>query len=305
MPAFLVPHKSGAHRVTAIALYRALLTKCRSAPPSLDRSALEAVVKKSFAKNRHVTSKYVLQGAFAGGYEALDHLTASITGDNTSVSHLNSLLYRLPSSLKTTTPPPKPPPPPPTKPAAVVGSTLSLRPRPAFSLPSRRRIPVLVNANKIPILRFTKPQPAILSQYVRSRLVLRQKRLDLKLKLETDMEIAKAEDEWDRILFARGIKEESGNEVDEFGRRQKRTTWTAAIYEALGQTYKAIEDEGVKNKEMAKRMVGIIDREKELAEVERKERQRVKNEERKKRKAERDGIVDKSEVVTSAKSKDH
>jgi len=119
------------------------------------------------------------------------------------------------------------------------------------------------------------------------------------------MEIAKAEDEWDRILFARGIKEESGNEVDVFGRRQKRTTWTAAIYEALGQTYKAIEDEGVKNKEMAKRMVGIIDREKELAEVERKERQRVKNEERKKRKAERDGIVDKSEVVTSAKSKDH
>ncbi|THV87071.1 hypothetical protein D6D29_01004 [Aureobasidium pullulans] len=285
-------------------------------------SALEAVVKKSFAKNRHVTSKYVLQGAFAGGYElsrmleledyvlievhkALDHLTASITGDNTSVSHLNSLLYRLPSSLKTTTPPPKPPPPPPTKPAAVVGSTLSLRPRPAFTLPSRRRIPVLVNANKIPILRFTKPQPAILSQYIRSRLVLRQKRLDLKLKLETDMEIAKAEDEWDRILFARGIKEESGNEVDVFGRRQKRTTWTAAIYEALGQTYKAIEDEGVKNKEMAKRMVGIIDREKELAEVERKERQRVKNEERKKRKAERDGIVDKSEVVTSAKSKDH
>jgi len=57
----------------AIALYRALLSKCRSAPPCLDKSALKAVVKNSFIKNRHVTSKYVLQDAFAGGYEVYQH----------------------------------------------------------------------------------------------------------------------------------------------------------------------------------------------------------------------------------------
>ncbi|KAI4837557.1 hypothetical protein E4T44_08290 [Aureobasidium sp. EXF-8845] len=281
MPSFLAPHKSGAHRVTAIALYRALLTKCRAAPPPLRASVLRAVVKNSFARNRHVTSRHALQDGFAGGYEALDHLEASIAGNQTSILHLNSLLARLPSTLKTittTNTPPKPSPTPEAKPAAKQGSALDLRPRPAFSLPSRRRIPVLVSANKIPILRFTKPQPAALSHYIKSRVVNRQKRLDRKAALEAQMEIAKGEDQWDRILYAQGLKDEAG------GGKKNNPLWTKAVYDSYGYLVNAIETEGVKNREMAEKMVAIIDKEKELAEIERKERKRLKNEERRKNK---------------------
>jgi hypothetical protein len=45
------------------------LTKCRAAPPPLKASVLRAVVKNSFAKNSHVTSRHALQDGFAGGYE--------------------------------------------------------------------------------------------------------------------------------------------------------------------------------------------------------------------------------------------
>ncbi|KAG9678372.1 hypothetical protein KCU99_g1304, partial [Aureobasidium melanogenum] len=279
MPAFLAPHKSGVHRVTAIALYRALLTKCRAAPPPLKPSTLQAVVKNSFAKNRHVTSQNVLRNAFAGGYEALDRLNAAIAGDRASISHLKSLLSRLPARLKTTVPR-KPASVPEPKLAAVQGTALSLRPRPAFSLPSRRRIPVLVSANKIPILRFTKPQPAALSHYLKSRLVDRQKRQDRKMALEAQMEIARGEDDWDRILLAQGVADEGGSV------KRGKVLWTKEVYESLGYTMNALEAEGTKNREMAEKMVAIVDKEKELAEVERKERKRLKNEERRKRKAE-------------------
>ncbi|KAH0036047.1 hypothetical protein KCU78_g1960, partial [Aureobasidium melanogenum] len=279
MPAFLAPHKSGVHRVTAIALYRALLTKCRAAPPPLKPSTLQAVVKNSFAKNRHVTSQNVLRNVFAGGYEALDRLNAAIAGDKASISHLKSLLSRLPARLKTTVPR-KPAPVPESKPAAVQGTALSLRPRPAFSLPSRRRIPVLVSANRIPILRFTKPQPAALSHYLKSRLVDRQKRQDRKMALEAQMEIARGEDDWDRILLAQGVADEGGSV------KRGKVLWTKEVYESLGYTMNALEAEGTKNREMAEKMVAIVDKEKELAEVERKERKRLKNEERRKRKAE-------------------
>lgn len=93
MPAFLAPHKSGAHRVTgayiryklcilpdilqAIALYRALLGKCRIAPSRIDPVALSNVVRNKFKQNRHVTSKYILRDAFAGGYEVARRLTSS------------------------------------------------------------------------------------------------------------------------------------------------------------------------------------------------------------------------------------
>ncbi|KAK6005358.1 hypothetical protein QM012_008137 [Aureobasidium pullulans] len=280
MPAFLAPHKSGVHRVTAIALFRALLTKCRAAPPPLKASTLQAVVKNSFAKNRHVTSPHVLRNAFAGGYEALNHLDAAVAGDKRSISHLRNLLSRLPARLKTTTVARRPTPVPEANPPVLQGTALSLRPRPAFSLPSRRRIPVLVSANKIPILRFTKPQPAALSHYLKSRLVDRQKRQDRKVALEAQMEIAKGEDDWDRILLAQGIADEGGKS------KRGKVLWSKEVNDSLRYTINAIEAEGNKNREMAEKMVAIIDKEKELAEVERKERKRLKNEERRKRKAE-------------------
>jgi hypothetical protein len=94
------------------------------------------------------------------------------------------------------------------------------------------------------------------------------------------MEIAKGEDQWDRILYAQGLKDEAG------GGKKDNPLWTKVVYDSYGYLINAIETEGVKNREMAEKMVAIIDKEKELAEIERKERKRLKNEERRKRKSE-------------------
>jgi hypothetical protein len=94
------------------------------------------------------------------------------------------------------------------------------------------------------------------------------------------MEIAKGEDQWDRILYAQGLKDEAG------GGKKDNPLWTKVVYDSYGYLINVIEAEGVKNKNMAEKMVAIIDREKELAEIERKERKRLKNEERRKNKAE-------------------
>jgi hypothetical protein len=99
--------------------------------------------------------------------------------------------------------------------------------------------------------------------------------------LEAQMQIAKGEDEWDRILLAQGVKDEAGS-----AGRKGNPLWTKEVYESYGYVLSSIEAEGVKNREMAEKMVAIIDKEKELAEIERKERKRLKNEERRKRKAE-------------------
>jgi hypothetical protein len=99
--------------------------------------------------------------------------------------------------------------------------------------------------------------------------------------LEAQMQIAKGEDEWDRILLAQGVKDEAGS-----AGRKGNPLWTKEVYESYGFVLSSIEAEGVKNREMAEKMVAIIDKEKELAEIERKERKRLKNEERRKRKAE-------------------
>lgn len=92
------------------------------------------------------------------------------------------------------------------------------------------------------------------------------------------MQIAKGEDEWDRILLAQGVKDEGGSE------KRGNPPWAKEVYASYGYTLDAIEAEGIKNREMAEKMVAIIDKEKELAEIERKERKRSKNEERRKRK---------------------
>jgi hypothetical protein len=102
--------------------------------------------------------------------------------------------------------------------------------------------------------------------------------------LAVEVEVARAEDEWDRLLRMHagdGRKEEEEAEREEL--------WVKEVDECLKDTWRAIDEEGRKNREMAEKMVGIIDQEKALAEVERKERKRVKNEERRVRKASRDG----------------
>ena len=120
-----------------------------------------------------------------------------------------------------------------------------------------------------------------MSHYIKSRIVDRQKRQDRKASLEDQLQLARWEDDWDDILSQKGVRQPKS---------KQEGTWSREVFLLLKETLKKIEEEGRKNREMAERMVKIVDREKELAEIERKARRREKNEERRRRKAERNGV---------------
>jgi hypothetical protein len=92
MPQFLQPNKSTQHRVAgtlfevalritktnssaAIALYRALLSRCSSAPlPNDDRVSLRNAVRNKFRRSRNLQSPYLLGLSFKAGYEVCEVL---------------------------------------------------------------------------------------------------------------------------------------------------------------------------------------------------------------------------------------
>ncbi|KAF7185440.1 hypothetical protein HII31_13213 [Pseudocercospora fuligena] len=101
MPTFVVPHRSGAHRVAAIALYRALLTQCKRTPlPAVHGEELYNLVKNRFRGFRHDTSHRHLKVAFEAGYEAVDYLDAAINGEVKAKDYILALLKRAPRNAK-------------------------------------------------------------------------------------------------------------------------------------------------------------------------------------------------------------
>ncbi|KAI5369601.1 Putative complex 1 LYR protein [Septoria linicola] len=113
MPQFVVAHKSGAHRLAATALYRALISQCKK----LDASAacglqahhhhhhhhqqqLHNLIRCRFSAFRHTTSHRELKLLFEAGYEAVDHLDAAVAGEPKSTQYVLDLLKRAPPQAK-------------------------------------------------------------------------------------------------------------------------------------------------------------------------------------------------------------
>ena len=165
---------------------------------------------------------------------------------------------------------------------------MAARPRPLSALKGKRKVPVLVSANKIPFLRFGKPQPETLSRYFKSRVVQRQRRMDRRERLEELLGVARAEDAWDGLVRRLGVRDGDGGGGKGKGRLGMEGSWGVEVEGALREVKGLMEREGEKNRRMAEVMVGIVDGERALAEKERKERVRVRNMERRKRKEERE-----------------
>lgn len=72
--------------------------------------------------------------------------------------------------------------------------------RPRISISGVRQIPKLVHANGIPILRYKKPQPHMLSVMIKSKIQQRQIRHDRKVLLGRMIDMGQNEDEWDDII---------------------------------------------------------------------------------------------------------
>ncbi|GAB7325322.1 hypothetical protein MBLNU13_g09369t1 [Cladosporium sp. NU13] len=289
MPSFLVPRNVSAHRISAIALYRALLHQSRAVPlPAQSQKELQNVVRNRCKQSIHLHSYQRLKLAFQAGYEALDHLDAAVAGDEKSTSYIAELLAKAPAKVKADPPAsllPK------SKkkekketdistattsssPAAKPSTTeLFSRPHPLSQLSGKRHVPVLFSANSIPILRIKKPQPESLSGFIRHRIEQRQRRHDRKHWLTEQIQFAQYEDLWDEIVEREvGVREDGGG--------REEPTWAEEFEVAKNEVDWLIRLEGKKNVAMAAKMQGIVDRETEIFERERAERKEAKRVER-------------------------
>ncbi|CAG5156965.1 uncharacterized protein ALTATR162_LOCUS4758 [Alternaria atra] len=259
MPRFLQPKKSTQHRVAAIALYRALLSRCSSAPlPDDSRVSLRNAIRNKFRRNRKIQSPYQLGLSFKAGYETLDHLDASTTGDTASASILTQLVSQLPRGL-VCTPPAKPlreaPPKPPKERLACLPpekAVLNVRPYAKTSGP--RRVPVLASANGVPFLRLTKPQPPALSRILHQRLERKNELFDTKILLVNWwLPICQQEDAWD-VLVSEQLK-----------KREDTVKWTDAIRLSERENQEAYEKDLRRDRELTRKMQRIVDMETKLA----------------------------------------
>jgi hypothetical protein len=285
MPPFLVPRHVSAHRISAIALYRALLQQSRAVPlPTESRTELQNIVRNRCKQTIHLHSYQRLRLAFQAGYEALEHLDASIAGDQKSTSYIAELVGRAPAKVKAE----------PQRAVLAKGrrnrankssedaaaldaaalpfkpsTELLSRPHPLRELSGKRHVPVLFSASKIPVLRIKKPQPPNLSGFIKHRIQQRQRRHDRRHWLEEQVEFAQYEDLWDEIL-----EKEIGAETRRV--RRMEPTWAEEFQIAKNEVEFKIRDEGRKNAAMAVKMQEIADRERAMFEKERAARKEAK-----------------------------
>lgn len=137
---------------------------------------------------------------------------------------------------------------------------LTVFPRPTVQ--GIRNVPTLVNANGIPILRFSK-QPANLSRVLRQKLRAKLKLRDRYERLSDLLSIAQSEDQWDELLEQRcgsdpGIR--------------NMPSWTTEIRQSIKDGQALYVARNIKNAELAAKMQNIVEQETKLAERERLER---------------------------------
>lgn len=300
MPNLRIPIRNGPHRIAAIALYRALLTQCRALPfVSHQRDELQNIVRNRFKQARHSQSTQRLRISFQAGYEAIDHLDAAVARDEGSRRYLSDLLERAPVNTKR-------PPPIETQSHTEIDKTAKSvetegaarqpkssifdRPLQLEKLSGPRHVPVLFNANRIPVLRIKKPQPESLSRFLRQRIKQRQNRHDRRWRLYAEQDIARREDEWDDIIIEAAGEAESKSMAQAMSSPSKSTvesTWASALQAGIKEVEERLDEEREKNRVMAEKMQAVVDREQELFDKERADRQRYKRREYRYRKRQR------------------
>lgn len=281
MPKHLLPRRNTPHRVAAIALYRALLSQSRNLPSASQeqRDAIQNIIRNRFKQAEHLESPRLLKINFEAGYEAIDHLDAAAGGNGGSRAYILDLLERSPARVKE----PKPTPLVSKKRKASTSEDFQSktkneqprinifdRPLPLEKLSGRRHVPVLFNANHIPVLRLQKPQPASLSKTIRQRIEQRQEWHNRRHRLNNELVVAKCEDEWDQ-LTSRSVNALQDVQLD--ADDWEESLWRDVILEAIVDTDAKLTAENNKYRDMATRMQAVVDREQALYDQEKTERQ--------------------------------
>ncbi|KAF2447703.1 hypothetical protein P171DRAFT_354440 [Karstenula rhodostoma CBS 690.94] len=269
MPGFLQPKSHIQHRVAAIALYRALLSRCSSAHALQDeeRTSLHNAIRNKFRQNRKLQSSRQLGLVFKAGYEVLGHLDASQNPNSKSIDALKTLIPSLPRGIARSPPrwrPAKPPPDPSARDRCAVlpPEKALLNVRPYAETTGPRHIPILASANGIPFLRIKKPQPPVLSRVIRQALQRRIDNFHAKILFSNYWTpLSNHEDEWDAIL------ERECDFVEKDTRKYGTfdPLWVDEVIKAESANRAAHDKDVQKTTEIAAKMTELIDKETELA----------------------------------------
>lgn len=221
-----IPARDSRHRVSVLALYRALVRSASLIPLPPDvaarvakgasapaRSPVAQIVRRSFAKNRAYTSLRLVYASMAAGYRFLTLFAKARNPGSAEyaqvVDHVRAHIR--PATLAKTRPPPGPPrdkeplifnvaPP-----GQAPQYTSSVLPRPKSALGddgTPRRVPSLcATSYGQPFLRIRKPQPRALSRMVGLKdLFFKNKVLKIVEINEDLIPEALLEDEWDALV---------------------------------------------------------------------------------------------------------
>lgn len=127
--------------------------------------------------------------------------------------------------------------------------------RPHTNLSGVRKIPQLVHANGIPILRYKKPQPGILSCMIQHKITTRQTRHDQKERMSELIELGIGENEWDQVVAA-GL-----GRWDEEALGPRGISWSSWPVQINHEVNLRLVAEAKKNVARTKKYMEIIDRE--------------------------------------------
>ncbi|KAI0808526.1 hypothetical protein GGR55DRAFT_195606 [Xylaria sp. FL0064] len=242
---FLIPARDSRHRIACLALYHALLRLAPQIPlpdelasgwgPGKNPIAIH--IQRAFRRNVADTSPRIVYPALSAGYRMLSVLQDAAASPSSQhhasiVAFLHPRLAERQRSLANRPPPPpsynpksdRPhpdtlpllvkvsPPPSPSNPHPTPVYTTPHRPRPQSELggTGRRKIPRLDLASDIPFLRFTKPQPAVLSRVLRQKVEKRTWRAQAMTSMQAEgLPEARLEDEWESQMARLMIAEKS------------------------------------------------------------------------------------------------
>jgi hypothetical protein len=168
----------------------------------------------------------------------------------------------------------------------------------------RRRVPIQTYADQFPFLRFKKPQSAFLSRVLRQKLKRRQKRGDkAHIFLEEDIAIGEHEEQWEEHLRRPFGMEEStdipgpvGGLDWRSGKRNPRGSeeqpWHMEALNSRGAIIGLMKSELFQTQKLGAKMLAVADRERELADGERRKRHQKKFDKWRGRKGRDNGSMD-------------
>ncbi|OQV06240.1 hypothetical protein CLAIMM_10838 [Cladophialophora immunda] len=234
MPRILAPHKSGLHRLACLALYKALLRESSRVGAAVENPAvaktLQSLIRFRFHRDRKLLSPSQVANGLDAGRGALSLLRECACKSGDALNKLSQTLERvalqaesiskyraeLASRWK---------PPPPSRRAHLENlrrvadkanhvSTpetprIFQHPRPISEVKSGvRKVPNLILAQGIPLLKYPGPTPVLLNRVLKSKIQWGVRKWAQHLDLAAKIQLGEWEDEWDAVLAReQGVRE--------------------------------------------------------------------------------------------------